>query len=38
MMPLGLVLLAGVSWILSHLLIVEQDRPLEVDPRLARAR
>jgi exosortase len=38
MMPLGLVLLGGVSWILSHLLIVEQDRPLEVDGRLARAR
>jgi exosortase len=38
MMPLGLVLLMGVSWILSHLLIVEQDRPLTVDPRLARAR
>jgi exosortase len=38
MMPVGLVLLGGVSWILSRLLIVEQDRPLEVDAPLSRAR
>jgi exosortase len=38
MMPVGLVLLGGVSWILSRLLIVEQDRPLEVDAPMSRAR